>query len=188
MLNNDGVFAVLKGLLIFEAPNMNDFLLTTQKQKYMQRIGWIWFVLVLAIVTSASAQYRSAVGLRLGGASGITAKMGLGKRVSVEGQITTRWGGVNFTALAEITQQLPDTPGLAWYYGIGGNIGFWDDPETDVNETKLFLGADGIVGMEYTFPAIPVNLAFDWKPYLNIISRTHFVWDEFALSIRYVIN
>jgi len=154
----------------------------------MRRTTWIWFGLWLAIVTSASAQYKSAVGLRLGNSSGITAKIGLGKRLNMEGQITTRWKGVNFTVLAEITQQLPDTPGLAWYYGIGANIGFWDDPESVENNTKLFLGADGILGFEYTFPDIPINISLDWKPYLNIISRTHFVWDEFALSIRYVIN
>ncbi len=154
----------------------------------MRRIGWIWFVLMIAIVSSASAQYKSAVGLRLGNSSGLTAKMGFGKRMTMEGQITTRWKGVNFTVLAEITNQLPDTPGLAWYYGIGANIGFWDDPDSNENSTELFLGADGIIGMEYTFPDIPLNLALDWKPYLNIITRTHFVWDEFALSIRYVIN
>lgn len=32
MLNNDGVFAGLKVLLIFEAPKMNEFLLTTQNK------------------------------------------------------------------------------------------------------------------------------------------------------------
>ena len=154
----------------------------------MRSIGWFWILCFLWFASPVSAQYKSAVGLRLGNASGITAKMGLGNRVSMEGQLTTRWKGVNFTVLAEITYELPDTRGLAWYYGAGANIGFWDDQDIAEQNTKLFVGADGILGMEYTFPDIPLNLALDWKPYLNILSRTHFVWDEFALSIRYVID
>jgi hypothetical protein len=157
----------------------------------MRSIGWIWilcFLWFVSPISPVSAQYKSAVGLRLGNSSGITAKMGLGKRISMEGQITTRWKGVNFTLLTEMTHQLPDTPGLAWYYGIGANIGFWDDPGNDEKKTDLFIGADGIVGMEYTFQDIPLNLALDWKPYFIILTRAHFVWDEFALSVRYVIN
>ena len=145
-------------------------------------------LLVLFSQTNVFSQYYgSAVGLRLGDASGITGKVLLGNKTYLEAILTTRWGGINITALAEISQNLHDTPGLAWYYGFGANIGFWEDPDEQPKETDLFIGIDGIVGMEYTFETIPINLSIDWKPYFNIITHPGFIAEEFALSVRYAL-
>ncbi len=152
--------------------------------------GWILIVLLLTLIAPcAEAQfYQNAAGLRLGNASGLSGKTLVNRRFALEGIISTRWSGINITALGEITQPLVDYRGLSWYYGAGAHIGFWDYPGDSEQGTKLFTGVDGIVGMEYTFEEIPLNLALDWKPFLNILSTTHFVWDEFALSVRYVIH
>ncbi len=150
----------------------------------------ILMLLLLALIAPrADAQfYQNAAGLRLGNASGLTGKTLVSKRFLLEGIISTRWRGINIVALGEITQSLVDYRGLSWYYGVGAHIGFWDYPGDSEEGTKLFTGVDGIVGMEYTFDEIPLNLALDWKPFLNILSTTHFVWDEIALSVRYVIH
>lgn len=150
----------------------------------------ILMLLLLALIAPrADAQfYQNAAGLRLGNASGLTGKTLVSKRFLLEGIISTRWRGINIVALGEITQSLVDYRGLSWYYGVGAHIGFWDYPGDSEESTKLFTGVDGIVGMEYTFDEIPLNLALDWKPFLNILSTTHFVWDEIALSVRYVIH
>ena len=146
--------------------------------------------LVLLIVSSNaySQYYSSAVGARLGNASGLTGKVLMGKRTYLEGIFTARWDGFNITALVEVTQSLPDTPGLGWYYGAGANIGFWDDPNDTGTDTELNLGAGGILGMEYTFEDLPINIAIDWKPYFILITNPRFEFDEFALSVRYVIG
>ena len=150
----------------------------------------ILMLLLLALIAPrADAQfYQNAAGLRLGNASGLTGKTLVSKRFLLEGIISTRWRGINIVALGEITQSLVDYRGLSWYYGVGAHICFWDYPGDSEEGTKLFTGVDGIVGMEYTFDEIPLNLALDWKPFLNILSTTHFVWDEIALSVRYVIH
>lgn len=156
----------------------------------IKKHGWILMLLFLALITpQAEAQfYQNAAGLRLGNASGLSGKTLVSKRFALEGMITTRWKGINITVLGEITQSLVDYRGLSWYYGVGAHVGFWDYPGDSEKTTKFFTGVDGIVGMEYTFEEIPLNLALDWKPFLNIITTTNFVWDEFALSVRYVIH
>jgi hypothetical protein len=42
--------------------------------------------------------------------------------------------------------------------------------------------------MEYTFEDLPINIAIDWKPYFILITNPRFEFDEFALSVRYVIG
>ena len=161
----------------------------------MKRKITISILLLLFCVTvqNAHGQYRDkyydfAAGLRLGNASGITGKMFLGTRLAVEGILTTRWDGLNVTGLLEGNHAIGDTPGLSFFYGGGANVGFWDTPENSEQKTEFFLGATGIIGMEYTFQDLPLNLAIDWKPMFTVISVADFVWDEFALSVRYVIR
>ena len=142
----------------------------------------------IAFGEAFSQYYRSAVGIRLGNASGITGKLLMGKKTYLEGQVTARHDGFNITGLVEIAETFPDTPGLNWYYGFGANLGFWDEPGDSSNDTDLNLGADFIVGMEYTFEEVPINVAIDWKPYFIIITNPRFEFDEFALSVRYTIK
>ncbi len=153
----------------------------------------IVFVMILSVCMWGDAfgqltGYRTAAGIRIGNSSGITGKMGLGGKLALEGALTTRWDGVNLTVLAEVANPIADTQGLGWYLGGGAHVGYWDDPEDPEKNNRFFIGVDGIVGMEYTFSDIPLNLSLDWKPMFNILSSTYFAWDEFALSVRYVIN
>ena len=156
------------------------------------RFKYVFTIIFLfGIWSNANCQfYQNAAGIRLGPSPGLSGKTLFTKKLALEGMITTRWGGVNITGLVEVTQAMmpPDILGLSWYYGLGANIGFWDYQEDDEKSTSLFVGADGIVGAEYTFENIPLNLALDWKPYFNFISHAHFVGDEFAISARYVFN
>jgi hypothetical protein len=48
------------------------------------------------------------------------------------------------------------------------------------------IGIDGIIGLEYVFRDIPINIGLDWKPALNIIGNTSFWPDKGAVSIRYI--
>jgi hypothetical protein len=109
----------------------------------------------------------------------------MGKRTYLEGMFTVRNDGFNVTALVEFAQTMADTPRLGWYYGAGANIGYWDDSE---NNSELNVGVDGILGMEYTFEDVPINVSIDWKPYFILITDPRFEFDEFALSVRYVIG
>jgi len=162
----------------------------TTKQFIMKRI---LFVLGLAAVLSLSAsaqQYNKAIGLRGGLYNGITYKQALSSSSYLEGIASFRWGGFMVTGLYEIVKPLDaNTPALDWYYGFGAHVGFYDDtrngPWDEGDFDGPMIGADGIIGIEYTFREVPINLSLDWKPAINLFGYDHFWNDNVAFSIRY---
>jgi hypothetical protein len=47
------------------------------------------------------------------------------------------------------------------------------------------IGAAGIIGLDYNFPNIPLNLSLDWKPELNLIEKIGFEASTVGFSVRY---
>jgi hypothetical protein len=143
-------------------------------------------VFIIGVLSShrATAQdYRFAVGVRLSNSSptlnnSITGKYFATDKTAVEGIISfgSRFG---FGALLEIHNDFA-TPGLKWFYGGGAYAGFQDG--------DTYAGPTGILGIDYTFPNVPVNLSVDWKPELDITPDINFVPDAFALSVRFAIG
>ena len=152
-------------------------------------------LLVLFLAFSAqfaySQAYLTSVGLRAGVAPGITLKHFVRTDAALEGILTTRGKGINITGLYEWHSPLGEVENFFWYIGGGGHIGFWDDDsymKGDFTESYVALGIDGILGMEYTFEEIPLNISLDWKPTFNIVEYSGFWGDELALSARYIIS
>lgn len=147
------------------------------------------FMLSMACVGFAQ-NYKTGVGLRGGWFNGITAKHFIKDDVALEGILSTRWSGFNFTGLYEVHRSAFDVEGLVWYYGGGGHIGFWNGEDVEWGSKKTgsytVVGIDGIIGIEYTFRDIPLNLSIDWKPVVNLVGHSGFWGDGGAVSIRYV--
>ncbi len=141
-------------------------------------------VVLFCIAATAHAQdYRFGIGLRLSNStptlnSSVTGKYFVTERSAVEGLVSfgSRFG---MGALLEIYQPF-STPGLKWFYGGGFYVG-WQDKNT-------YLGPTGIIGLDYKFPNVPINLSADWKPELDITPRINFVPDAFAVSIRFTLK
>jgi hypothetical protein len=134
--------------------------------------------------TASAQDYRLGLGIRLSNAtptlnSSFSGKYFISERSAVEGLVSfgSRFG---VGALLELHQNFAGTPGLRWFYGAGGYVG-WQDKET-------YFGPTGILGLDYKFPNAPVNLAIDWKPELDIIPDINFVPDAFAFTIRFTLN
>src|SRR5450759_676759 len=69
-----------------------------------------------------------------------------------------------------------DVAHLNWYYGGGAHIGFYNGNYVywgNNGTTYTIIGIDGILGIEYTFSEIPINIGIDWKPALNLLSLIH---------------
>ena len=66
---------------------------------------------------------------------------------------------------------MPSTEGLKWFYGAGAYLGFDSDK---TNTDRALMGAQGIIGLDYKFANLPLNLSLDWKPELNIIDNINF--------------
>lgn len=150
----------------------------------------VLLVLALGFVTQSIGQeYNSAIGIRGGLSNGLTYKTFISQNTALEFLLATRWHGINITALNEIHAQAFDTDGLNWYYGFGAHVGFWNGKDVDWaddNESYTVLGIDGIIGLEYNFKDVPINISLDWKPAFNLIGNSDFWGDGGAFSIRYI--
>ena len=150
------------------------------------------FTLALFITALASAQdYDTGVGLRLGFSNGLTVKHFFSQRSAVEGLLSTRCHGFALTGLYEVHDNAFDVDRLNWYFGGGGHIGFWNGDYTssrwgDEGTNYTVVGIDGILGIEYNFLEIPINISLDWKPAFNLTGYSGFWGDGGALSIRYI--
>jgi hypothetical protein len=105
------------------------------------------------------------------------------------GQFTR--GGSNFTGLYEIHNPIPNADGLNFYYGAGGHVGFYREDRHDLfrnryNGSGSVIGIDGIIGLEYFFEPIPLQLSLDYKPALNIGGGYIWPFNDLAFAVRVV--
>lgn len=148
-----------------------------------------------ALSVKAQSDYPTALGLRLGGGvNGITIKHFLSSSDAVEGIIGVHYRGFMATGLWERHFDAFDVEGLNWYIGGGAHIGFWsyyrDHPvfDDEFNGSRAIIGIDGIIGMEYTFAEVPINLSADWKPAVNFVGWNGGYFYDGAISVRYAFN
>ncbi len=152
---------------------------------YMKRT-FTFFILAAGLLMAqhAGAQdYRFALGVRLSNSTptlnnSITGKYFITDRSAVEGIVSfgSRFG---MGALLQVHKPL-NIPQLQWFYGAGAFVGF--------QEGETYVGPTGILGLDYKFENVPINLSLDWKPELNIIPDIDFIPDAFALSVRFTLK
>jgi hypothetical protein len=145
-------------------------------------------VLFFALTIAVKAQdYKTSLGIRAGYPYGITVKHFLSEKNAIEGILASRWGGFVVTGLYENEHWTGEYPGFNWFWGMGAHIGFWDNTPyfNSVNMTTV-IGADAILGLEYTFDEIPLNLSLDLLPSINLIGNYSWNGINGGLSIRYV--
>ena len=151
----------------------------------MKRIFLFCLIVFISLTGSqVSAQdYRFGIGIRLSNATptlnnSITGKYFITEKSAVEGIVSfgSRFG---LGGLLEIYKPF-SVEGLSWFYGGGAYVGF------EAGDT--YLGPTGILGMDYKFANVPLNISIDWKPELDIIPDINFVPDAFALSVRFTIK
>jgi hypothetical protein len=140
-------------------------------------------------MASFGQDYRTSLGLRVGFPYGVTVKHFLNKTNAIEGVLASSWGGFVITGLYENEHWTGQYPGLNWFWGVGAHAGFWDanrNPYIDETYVGSVIGVDAILGLEYTFDEIPLNLSLDILPSLNLIGQTGWGGIFGGLSVRYV--
>jgi len=150
----------------------------------------ILFLIAFFLGSAGYAQdYNTGIGLRAGFSNGLTVRHFIGSNTALEGILTSRWRGFEITGLYELQYVAFNTERLNWYFGGGAHVGFWNGDYAywgDNGNTYTVVGIDGILGLEYNFREVPLNLSLDWKPAFNIIGYSGFWGDGGALSIRYI--
>ena len=138
--------------------------------------------LVLSICFSVHSQdmYKQGAGIRGGFLGGVTYKHFLEFAGAVEGILGFNFRNgrvVTLTGLYEHHFFL----NYQTNFFAGGGLTF------GANSDDFRIIAEGIVGIEYLVPRFPVSFTFDYKPAFHIFGPQFFP-DEFALSVRYIIQ
>jgi hypothetical protein len=155
-------------------------------------------LLLVSIITvfsfSLKAQeYKTAAGIRLGPSSpaiapGFTIRHFLDEKHAVEGIVGIN-NGIGICALYEWYHPVATVEHLQWFVGAGGyaayrnNVSFIGE-NSNKNNTS-YIGAAGVVGVDYKFRDIPLNISIDWKPELNIIENVGFEASGVGFSARF---
>ncbi len=137
------------------------------------------FILIFSSNTFAQ-DYKQAVGIRISPATpaiktGITYKYFLNESAAVEG-ILSLSNGLGVGALYELHNPV-NIDNLQWFYGAGAYVASSDKIS--------YVGAMGIIGLDYKFPDIPLNISIDWKPELNIAEHFGFEGSGVGFSARF---
>ena len=141
--------------------------------------------------SSVNAQdYKTGLGVRLSSSqamvnNSVTLKHFFNERTAVEALLS--FGDpLAIGAMVEIHKPFGES-GIRWFYGGGGYIGFVKsyNPNTEKNETDANFGAMGVIGLDYKFANLPLNLSLDWKPELNLITDINLEPAAIGFSARF---
>ncbi|MEY4659534.1 MAG: hypothetical protein RJB36_1300 [Bacteroidota bacterium] len=128
----------------------------------------------------SAQKYTTAVGLRFAnvGFTQLNAKRFLNANNAVElslgGSSNYVWIQGNYEWQEKLNNDFD------YYLGLGPGLGM----KSANNE--FMLGANGVVGAEYTMKDYPFTFAFETGPYLQLIPNLRLGWN-FGLSARYVL-
>ena len=147
--------------------------------------------LIFISASTVKAQYKNALGVRLGDAYGITYKTFIQSDRALDFILNIRNrkndSYVNLTGLYEVHNPISGAAGLKWYYGGGASIGSINYKNDDTRDNDVYLSVDGVLGLDYVIPGSPLNLSLDWKPALVLTPYSGFYERGVGLSIRIIL-
>ncbi len=136
---------------------------------------------IFMLIVKANAQ---EIGIRLGtfaeSSVAIDGIVNFDDNTRLHGDITFGKGiGANLLYDFKVEEFNIQKLSLQYYLGAGLST-FVGDP--------FILGVNGEAGVEYLFKKTPITLGLDWRPQLNIITKTSLEFLQFGVNIRYRIN
>ena len=100
-------------------------------------------------------------------------------------------------------REVKNATGLRWYFGFGGQLRLQQFRYTyrykvengpdwivvqDQRDTEVDLGADGVLGLEYTFRNAPLNLFMDGTLCMEIVDDPFWFRGQFGIGARYLFG
>lgn len=170
----------------------------TGRKIQLKKVLVLTLILVAAVATkvfSQTAPERNSIGLRIGSDPGITYKGYFNDLHAMELMLHTGYRGLMFTGLYEFHIPVAPASGVYFYLGPGAHIGTYDrwiivrrgPREGDIVYVagRPSAGVDGIFGIEWRIPTVPLNLAFDMKPSIDFYDRYAYGMLDAAISFRF---
>lgn len=156
----------------------------------MKKIKLLSLLFFTALSYAQAQDYKTAVGVRLSSAAAtvnnsISVKHFISSSTAIEGLFSF---GEPLALGALFEKHKPLAPsGLTYFYGAGGYLSFVKTYNAQRNKeiTDPNLGAMAVLGLDYKFPGIPLNISLDWKPELNIVKDIEFEPSAIGFTARF---
>jgi hypothetical protein len=145
-------------------------------------------ILLVTIITTVRAQapYNRALGLKFPGGFSLTYKKFVSDTHNFEAQFTSWNKGFRAAGLYEINfYAFNKVPELSWFVGPGAHIGFWKSAFEKTYDSQIDIGVDGIIGLDYKFKTVPINVSLDWEPAVTLLGSAGFTPVFGGAAIRY---
>lgn len=143
---------------------------------------------VFAQEAKAQTPFKSAIGIVFDGNDGsnvgIQYKTALAGPQALQFQAAFRSNWVNVGADWQYEKAINGAEGLAWYAGVGAQLGFYNGDDN----TRTYIGLRPQVGLEYKIPTMPIAMHLDYKPLLGVNHSTGFQGDGFTFGIKYILK
>jgi len=144
------------------------------------------FTVLILFLTSCffSQNYKMALGFKGGypGYGSLNAKKSISKSDYLEASI----GGfgrypynIGFHVQIDYERMQALEDGFSFYYGGGVLLG--------LTSSIVHLAPKALLGLEYNFEDLPLNISIDTGPYLFVSPKIGFIWGG-GLALRYAIR
>ncbi|WP_447641897.1 MULTISPECIES: hypothetical protein [Chitinophagaceae] len=149
-----------------------------------------FFVVLMFLLSShtvfGQSNYDQALGIRAIGGFTISYKNYFGNQNNMELQAAIWTHGTRFAGLYEFNHPVADINGLNFILGPGVHLGFWNGKYKDQHsDAGTEFGIDGIIGLDYGFSKIPINISVDWQPSIILAGGSDFTPNLGGIGIRY---
>lgn len=157
----------------------------------------IFIFLVCGVFTSSlqAQNYESAIGAKLGYGLIASYKKFLNEKAAIDLFGGLRWGGLAAGAYYELHYDIASVDRLQWYWGGGASFTTWTYNSLGINDGYYELGVSGVLGLDYSFDNIPLNLSVDWAPTFVVFDSWDYTgtYNRFrsgygAFTARYILK
>lgn len=128
--------------------------------------------------TAHSLEYKTAAGIKVWDGVGLSLKTFIQDKAALEFIGFFNSARARVTGLYEFHGDLNTEGNLKWYIGPGAHVGFYKGNNT-------LVGIDGVVGLDYKFNELPLNISLDWQPSFEFSKGYGFAGGWGGLGIRY---
>jgi hypothetical protein len=161
-------------------------------------------ILTIYGIAGFAQNTSTSIGLRGGGVSGLSIKIIDDDFSATEMILGFQMNGFRFTGLVQKYKPIAIHRIANFFFvsGIGGHAGYIkynDSQRTIVDGVEYYsyrekiapvIGADLMLGFEYRFESIPINISLDYKPYFELFGQQTFRMDfwDIGFTLRYNFN
>jgi hypothetical protein len=140
---------------------------------------------LLALAATAQSPYNKAIGIKFPAGTGLTYKKFVTQKAAMEFQALYATESFRLAGLYEFHFPFSKAEGLNWYVGPGAHLGFYKNQYQKSYSSKMDLGIDGVIGLDYKFNGLPVNVSLDWQPSVSFSGNSGANASYGGVAVRY---